>query len=348
MKIKLTLLILLISLKIFAQQRVYYPFAIGGLYGIVDNKGNEILPPSYVEELSSNINYYSDYIVLDSKSNNVLLFNKYTGKQENLEYLNNQYSIEINDKKYLYGYNKTMAFLMNNSELDERLSLSKKYKNFEQIEKVYLGYLAINNEYSVVDIYLGNDLILKLSNQEIKNIYAYQMVKNGGFIYCLVDKDKTTYYDENFKVISTINEEHTTYEQSQKYLLEKKSIEINSGESSGGMNLKGYKVIYPHIEKSKNNNSKYVTIDLVQSYSENFPLFRFKWNTNESTSFFISSQVNRIEGSFTKESSKVQILFYVDPVNKNVLLPVKYQKLIDLEFFEHHKSTEKVDGSYAN
>ena len=314
MKTFLFLILSLFALTANAQQN-YYEFGWNNQYGIVDKDGNETLPPSY-QWVSRLIDNESPFIVLNGNKGAVIT-NKQTGKMEKIDYLIDTYLISIDKKDYMYAHSSGNGFLLNNLDLDSRIKLPKKYIKVRDEGDYLTGFTSKKT----IDFISKKDFEIKKKILAPEEIESYP-TKQGNRVYIISEKNSTLFLDDNLNKITSTNTIFKEFDNLKEYL-EKLNISITDpNESIVGVaaSAANYPFIFPK------RNGDYAIYNIHYSKEESIPFFQFK-----RTGFSISN--SRYENSVTlwNNDDNMYLFFYTDVRSKNILLPKKDWKSIDVQ-----------------
>ena len=314
MKSFLFLILSLFALTANAQQN-YYEFGWNNQYGIVDQAGNETLPPSY-QWVSRLIDNESPFIVLNGNKGAVIT-NKQTGKMEKIDYLIDTYLISIDKKDYMYAHSSGNGFLLNNLDLESRIKLPKKYSKVRDEGDYLTGFTSKET----IDFISKKDFEIKKKILAPKEIESYP-TEQGNRVYIISEKNSTLFLDDNLNKIASTNTIFKGFDNLKEYL-EKLNISITDpNESIVGVaaSAANYPFIFPK------RNGDYAIYNIHYSKEESIPFFQFK-----RTGFSISN--SRYENSVTlwNNDDNMYLFFYTDVHSKTILLPKKYWKSIDLQ-----------------
>lgn len=303
-----------------AQDRKYHEFGWKQKYGIVDDKGQEIVAPTYLWAVYT-LHDQSQFIALNSYEEGGLIINKKTGKIEKFDFMYDTYLVNIADEKYFYAYNKNKSFLMNTLDLNKRIALPKIYQDVKQEGEFLIGNLPENN----VDILSKKDFkILK----EYKSMTDFSSYETGDHqrVY-IVNQDKTTLFlDENLNQLFSAKNILKDFKEIQKFLATR-NIKINEEPYPTDEAIIGPGPNYPHINAVIEGES--VVYNIYQSRNDFQKFFKFrKKNFRLSNDSFN----NKVELSTRIDNSIfTQLLFYTDVHTKTIFLPKKYWGEIELE-----------------
>ncbi|WCM42681.1 hypothetical protein MG290_03105 [Flavobacterium sp. CBA20B-1] len=336
----LTTIFLLTAIATKAQEQQYFEFGWQNKYGIVDTDGQEIVAPIY-DWKNYTLHYQSPYIALNSKNNGAIIINTQTGKKENFNYLAGSYLVDMDRKEYLFAYNDSTAFLMDNKDLEIRKNLPKKYIDIWQSGDYIIGNTAANDDGNTVDILSKKDLKIKLATQKIKNTNYYKTT-NGQKIYAFIQQNLTVFYDEELNQIAAASKEIKDFEEVQTYLLSNSKIAIIEEPYPITEAMIGPPPKYPHINtRNETLEDGYVNFYIFQSKNDYVPFFKFKWNRSPQNKLIADRYVNKIEARSKKEHiNETLFLFYTDVIREKIFFPKKYWKEIGLEQLYN---TRKVD-----
>ena len=313
-----TFILFLFTFSISAQQK-YYEFGWNNHYGIVDEQGNEIIAPTY-EWKSYTLGQESHFISLNSDYNGALIINTQTGKTEKFDYLKDTYLVDLDNKEYLYAYNEEGGFLLNNIDLDERISLPKKYKTVRK-DGEYLTAFLDNHNLEFISI---KDFEIKKS-VKTQDIIQNFKTKKGNRIYVVHQRNSTLFLDDHLDKITSINKTLKGFKNIQSYL-KRLNIEIIEEEYPTAVAIGGLSD-YPVIRPKK--EGEYSVFNLYTS-KENFkPFFKFK---EKGMRIYYSAE----EMSVTlRTPQKLFVFFYAKADTKTLLLPKKYWKDFDLQLIDN-------------
>lgn len=329
----INIVFLLVVAFVNAQTKNYYDFVHNYLYGVVDLQGKEIIEPAYDWKLYI-LDRQSPFIVLMSKVKNPLIFNTETGKSETLKYIAGASCVEIDKKDYIYAYNDTKAFLVNNKDLDSRLILSKKYFNVSE-EGDYLIAYYDENKTNLVDVISKTNLKIVNEKLLLKSISSFK-TDNNQYLYVVNQVKNTIFFDQNFKQISSSTKILNSFAEIQKFLLSKNKIHISEAKEENIATRIGDPPVYPHIDIIGDRTK--MTCLLKESADAPFPIFSF---APKEYKINLDSYQNEIKLVRSKENRVfTYIKFFVDIKTKKVLLPEKYWKDINIEMITS-KSREK-------
>lgn len=129
---KIPILFFLCILMIFsqAQENKYHEFGWKQKYGIVDDKGNEVVAPIYLWTVYT-LHHQSPFIALNSHENGGLIINKITGKIEKIDIMYDTYLVNLDGDEYFYAYTTADSYLINNLDLEKRIRLPKNIRKYD-------------------------------------------------------------------------------------------------------------------------------------------------------------------------------------------------------------------------
>lgn len=318
--ILITFLILTVTIA-FAQEKKFYEFGWKENYGIVDKEGNEIVEPIY-DWVAYTLQYKSPFIALNSRKNGALTIYTETGKIEKFTLFHDAHLIEFGSKEYIYATKDEKGFLLDNFDLNLRIELPKKYEDLRQAENYLIGYTNDSKE-AIVDFISIKDFKIKKENLSLMNINSYQDIDSHKFIYVIGQGNLTLFLDDNLKELAIASIPFTSFEEIQKFLLDKTKMKIVEKDYpiQEGMAVAPN---YPHIDGVK--DGQYAVYNIYKSRSDFQPFFKFR---QANLKVYDDAYDNKVVLEYAND--KLFALFYTDIETKKVLLPKKYWDELDLQ-----------------
>lgn len=320
MKIPISFFLCILMIFSQAQESKYHEFGWKQKYGIVDDKGNEIVAPTYLWTVYT-LHHQSPFIALNSHENGGLIINKINGKIEKFDLMYDTYLLNLNGEEYFYAYNTTDSYLINNLDLEKRIRLPKKYQKVQLEEEFLIGNLTENNG----DILSKKDFKIFKENIPMTDFSSYKTVDRK-IIYIANQKNTTLFLDENLNQLFSSKKSLKGFEEIQKFLATK-NIKINEEPYPITETMVGAGPDYPYIDAKM--DGEYVVYNIYQSRNDFQKFFRFKRKNFRLSN---DSYNNKVELSTRKENKVItHLMFYTDVNTKTIFLPKKYWRDIELE-----------------
>lgn len=320
MKIPISFFLCILMIFSQAQESKYHEFGWKQKYGIVDDKGNEVVAPTYLWTVYT-LHHQSLFIALNSHENGGLIINKISGKIEKFDLMYDTYLVNLDGDEYFYAYNTADSYLINNLDLEKRVRLPKKYRKVRLEGEFLIGNLTENNG----DILFKKDFKIFKENIPMTDFSSYKTVDRK-IIYIANQKNTTLFLDENLNQLFSSKKSVKGFEEIQKFLATK-NIKINEEPYPITETMVGAGSDYPYIDSKM--DGEYVVYNIYQSRNDFQKFFRFKRKN-----FRISndSYNNKVELSTRKENKIItHLMFYTDVNTKTIFLPKKYWRDIELE-----------------
>lgn len=319
---KIPILFFLCILMIFsqAQESKYHEFGWKQKYGIVDDKGNEVVAPIYLWTVYT-LHHQSPFIALNSHENGGLIINKTTGKIEKFDIMYETYLVNLDGDEYFYAYTTADSYLINNLDLEKRIRFPKKYQKVRLEGEFLIGNLTENNG----DILSKKDFKIFKENIPMTDFSSYKTVDRK-IIYIANQKNTTLFLDENLNQLFSSKKSLKGFEEIQKFLATK-NIKINEEPYPITETMVGAGPNYPYIDAKM--DGEYVVYNIYQSRNDFQKFFRFKRKNFRLSN---DSYNNKVELSTRKENKVItHLMFYTDVNTKTIFLPKKYWRDIELE-----------------
>ncbi|WP_177761207.1 hypothetical protein [Flavobacterium sp. I3-2] len=314
---KKLLLLLFVSINAFAQEK-YEAFEFEGKFGVVNtNTLEEFVIPTF----DSYAPVFEDDVAVTQKAE-LYLFDKMTGEQKKFT---SHYDIfySSSNEKYFYFKEDKKGVVVPTKKSNQTINFDK---NYQSIESIYGNLLAKNKEsYDVFskdnydkpkweniraeDIY--NDYFLNKKTKEIQKIII------------LYGKENVLVYDDSFDLIKEYKEAVTN----QKKLFELISSDFevhdkNFMTDGRERDIKSWEFVndndFTIITLKEKNISFKIKGDYVLS---NLKIYYSYRNEKE-----IENWISLID-----TTSKMKVSFIIDFDNNKILLPKKYQKLLNIK-----------------
>lgn len=321
-KNKLLIPLLLSILFSQAQERKYYEFGWKKKYGIVDDKGYEIVAPIYLWTVYT-LDKQSQYTALNSYENGGLIINNNTGKIEKFDFMDDTTVLNLGDEDYIYAYNENENSLINTIDVEKRINLAKNYQQIKQ-EGDYL-FCYLDDEKG--DILSKSDLKIVKENLAMTNNMSY-FTTDEEIIFVINQQNATLFLNKNLKQIASTEKQLSEFEEVKRFLFSKNITlkELNAfdviDEASGTPPNDDYPTT------SAKMKGEYMQYNINYSENESLPFFKFK-KKNYSVYRYRDNKI-RLATS-VEHNIIMHLLFYFDLNSKTILLPKKYWGDIELQ-----------------